>query len=62
MREAGEEYLGDGLYASQVDMRGMIKLRAPREGGDHEVYLEREVFIALLDWATRRGLMTTRKT
>jgi hypothetical protein len=37
-----EEYLGDGLYAS-FDVHA-IKLRAPREGGDHFVYLEPDVF------------------
>ncbi len=40
-----ESYLGDGLYAS-FDGYG-ITLRAPRIGGDHEVYLEPEVYRAL---------------
>ena len=38
-----ETYLGDGLYAS-LDC-GMVKLRAPRFGGDHEVYMEAHVLI-----------------
>jgi hypothetical protein len=33
-----ETYLGDGLYASWDGWQ--IRLRAPREGGDHEVFLE----------------------
>lgn len=37
-RPTGEAYLGDGLYASFDGYS--IRLRAPREGGDHEVYLE----------------------
>lgn len=42
----GERYLGDGLYASFDGF--MITLRAPREGGDHWVGLEPDVFAALL--------------
>jgi hypothetical protein len=33
-----ETYLGDGLYASFDGWQ--IRLRAPREDGDHIVYLE----------------------
>ena len=33
-----EVYLGDGLYASWDGWQ--VKLRAPREGGDHVVFLE----------------------
>ncbi len=33
-----ETYLGDGLFASWDGWQ--IRLRAPREGGDHEVFLE----------------------
>ena len=40
-RRTEEVYLGDGLYASCDGYA--IKLRAPREGGDHEVYLEPSV-------------------
>lgn len=44
-----EVYLGDGLYASFTG--GMIKLRAPRPGGDDEVFLERSVFNSLVEVA-----------
>lgn len=44
MIEPGETYLGDGLYASHDGWQ--IKLRAPREDGDHVVYLEPEVLRA----------------
>jgi hypothetical protein len=37
-----ERYLGDGLYASWDGFQ--VKLRAPRDGGDHEIYLEPGVF------------------
>jgi len=33
-----ETYLGDGLYASWDGWQ--VRLRAPREHGDHEVFLE----------------------
>ncbi len=45
-----EAYLGDGLYASWDGWQ--VKLRAPRENGDHEVYLEQstlQAFLRLLD-------------
>jgi hypothetical protein len=41
-----EAYLGDGLYASFDGFS--IKLRAPREHGDHEVYLEPDMLIGLI--------------
>ena len=52
-----ETYLGDGLYASFDGWQ--IKLRAPREGGDHEVFLEdgltlRE-FLRFLDSLKTKG-------
>jgi hypothetical protein len=53
-----ETYLGDGLYASDDGFQ--IKLRAPRENGDHVVYLEPEVvheFMRFLEKA--RGLKIT---
>jgi hypothetical protein len=34
-----EIYLGDGLYAGFDGIS--IRLRAPRENGDHEVFIER---------------------
>jgi hypothetical protein len=45
-----EEYLGDGLYASFDGWQ--VRLRAPRDGGDHEVFLEQstlQAFIEFLD-------------
>jgi hypothetical protein len=47
-----EEFLGDGLYAS-VEDGWLVRLRAPRENGDHVVYLEPEIFAALIAWHTR---------
>lgn len=48
-----EEHLGDGLYVSHDGYQ--IKLRAPRENGDHEVYLEPFVYAALVAWAKAQG-------
>ena len=39
-----ETYLGDGLYASFDGYQ--IKLRAPRSGGDSEVFLEPTTLVA----------------
>ncbi|MES2695104.1 MAG: hypothetical protein V4773_16645 [Verrucomicrobiota bacterium] len=43
-----ETHLGDGLYASMD--AGMIRLRAPRMGGDHVVYLDFDVTLAFARW------------
>lgn len=43
-----EHYLGDGLYASFDGWQ--IKFRAPREDGDHEVYLEISALKELSGW------------
>lgn len=43
-----ETYLGDGLYASFDGYQ--FKLRAPRDGGDSEVYLEPPVLKAFQDY------------
>lgn len=43
-----ERYLGDGLYASYDGFA--IKLRAPRECGDHFVVLEPAIYAALLQY------------
>jgi hypothetical protein len=43
-----ETYLGDGLYASFDGWQ--IRLRAPRDGGDHEVYLDAAVLKAFLQF------------
>lgn len=40
----GETYLGDGVYASFDGF--MIRLRAPRADGDHEVFMESQVLAA----------------
>jgi hypothetical protein len=40
-----EEYLGDGLYASFDGWQ--IKLRAPREDGDHVVFLDMTTWVHL---------------
>ena len=48
-----ETYLGDGLYCSFDGIQ--IKLRAPRDEGDHVVYLESDVFHALYTFAFRCG-------
>lgn len=44
-----EIYLGDGLYASFDGFS--IKLRAPRDRGDHEVYIEPDMFKLLIKYA-----------
>jgi len=46
---AGETYLDDGLYASFDGWH--IILRAPRDGGDHWIGLEPEVFKRLIAFA-----------
>lgn len=46
-----EIYLGDGLYASTDGYQ--IKLRAPRMGGDHEIFLEPSVLKSFLNYAER---------
>jgi hypothetical protein len=43
-----ETYLGDGLFASFDGWQ--IRLRAPREGGDHEVYLDATILRAFLEF------------
>lgn len=45
-----EVYLGDGLYASHDGFQ--VRLRAPRDGGDHEVFLDAatlQAFMQFLD-------------
>lgn len=39
----GETYIGDGLYFA-IDS-GMVRLRAPRFGGDHVIYMEPQVLV-----------------
>jgi hypothetical protein len=43
-----EVYVGDGLYASFDGWQ--IRLRAPRENGDHVVYLEPETLQAFMQF------------
>ncbi len=43
-----ETYLGDGLYASFDGYQ--VQLRAPRENGDHEVFLEQSTLQAFLEF------------
>ena len=48
-----ETYLGDGLYASYDGFQ--FKLRAPRENGDHEVYLEPYILAEFIRFISRHG-------
>jgi hypothetical protein len=43
-----ETYLGDGLYASFDGYQ--VRLRAPRDGVDHEVFLESSTLKAFLQF------------
>jgi hypothetical protein len=51
-----ETYLGDGLHASFDGWQ--IKLRAPREGGDHEVYLDGNMLLELIRQAQQWGVIS----
>lgn len=51
MRFDEETYLGDGLYASHDGYQ--FRLRAPRAGGDHEVFLEPMVLLAFQEYVQR---------
>ena len=57
MMQEQETYLGDGCYVSLEPHIG-IKLRAPRVGGDHVVYMEPAVFDAFLTWCNLAGVST----
>ena len=48
-----ELFIGDGLYVSYEAFA--IKLRAPREDGDHEVYLEPDMLDQLIEFAKSIG-------
>ena len=48
MKEENETYLGDGLYVSHDGYQ--FKLRAPREIGDHVVYLDDRVVVSFLGY------------
>lgn len=47
----GETYIGDGVRASFDGW--VFRLRVPREGGDHVVYLDVYTINALNDYVTR---------
>lgn len=49
----GETYLGDGLYASHDGWQ--LKLRAPREFTDHEVYLDTVIWERLVEYMRKHG-------
>lgn len=51
------EYLGDGAYASFNGSQ--ITLSTDRDGVEHYVYLEPEVFAALMTFAKRVGWLKT---
>lgn len=53
----GEVYLGDGLFASWDGYH--IRLRAPRSGGDDEVFLEAETLAAFLEFVKALPIRTT---
>lgn len=55
-----ETYLGDGLYASFDGYQ--ICLRAPRDFGDHTVFLEPPVLIAFNRFVTECFKDTQQKT
>ena len=50
MIERPESYLGDGLYVSYDVYQ--VKIRAPRDGGDHVVYLDPIVMTELVVYIT----------
>lgn len=55
-----ETYLGDGVYVTVDQFRGSIRLRAPREGGDHLIYLDHRTLDTFLTWLAdvRKTLLT----
>lgn len=57
-KQVREVYLGDGLYAS-IDDSGDIKLRAPRDREDHEVYLDHTMLTLLVAYARSKGWKIT---
>ena len=59
MSGAREVYLGDGLFASWDGWQ--VKLRAPRENGDHEVYLDDATLTAFLQFLDTLPISGTRE-
>lgn len=51
-----ETYLGDGLYASFDGYQ--VKLRAPRNPVDHEVYLEPRTLESFLAYCLKIGMIS----
>lgn len=49
-----ETYLGDGIYASFDGYQ--VKLRTPRENGDHEIFFEAAELGAFLAFLKNSGL------
>ena len=47
-----EFYLGDGLYI-RIEVDGSFRLRAPREDGDHLVWLDGSTLETLVEWTDR---------
>lgn len=52
---ADETFLGDGVYVSHD--RYAICLRAPRDGGDHVVYIEPWMMRELIRYCERIGML-----
>lgn len=48
MKLPGEEYLGDGVFASFDGYQ--IKLRTPRQFGDHVIYLDPRTLDHLIEY------------
>jgi len=55
-----ETYLGDGLYASFDGWQ--VRLRAPRETGDHVVYLEETTLEAFYRFLLACGMIREQTT
>lgn len=54
--EFPEIYLGDGLYAQYHGYD--LQLRAPRNEGDHSVFLEPRMLAALIQYAKDVGMLS----
>jgi hypothetical protein len=57
MIKTGERYIGDGVYAS-VDEGGGLKLRTPREEGDHWLVVDPGDLAGLLDFIAEKYRIT----
>jgi hypothetical protein len=54
-KQVQESYLGDGVYISFDEGENDIKLRAPRDREDHEVYLDFTMLTLLIAYARSKG-------